>query len=202
MIRGFSMDKLFAFISYVIIVSFTPGPNNLLSMSFAATLGFRKALKYMSGVFVGFSTIFLCASYFNIFLEETLPAVSPFLKAIGSVYVLFLAYKIITTRMDAENPSLGKLCSFYAGVAMQFLNVKGILYALTVTSSFIIPYSKSFPLILVSAISLALVAVSANVVWALGGSAFQKLLSKYQGLFKASMCILLIYVALAMIGII
>jgi len=196
------MDKILAFVTYVTIVSFTPGPNNLLAMSFAATLGFKAATRYMLGVFVGFSTIFLCASYLNIFLERTLPLVSPFLKVLGAGYVLFLAYKIMTANMNEATPSLEKLCSFYAGATMQFLNVKGILYALTVTSSFIIPYSKSLPFITASALALAFVAVAANALWALGGTVFQKFLSRHQRIFKATMGVLLLYVAFAMVGLI
>jgi len=87
---------IFAFLSYVVVVSFTPGPNNILVMSFAAKLGYRKTLHYISGVFVGFATLTLAAAYFNIFLPRLLPALAPYLKTAGAFYVLYLMYKVLT----------------------------------------------------------------------------------------------------------
>ncbi len=45
------MPNFSAFLSYVIITTFTPGPNNIMSMSNASRYGFRKSLPFNVGVF-------------------------------------------------------------------------------------------------------------------------------------------------------
>jgi threonine/homoserine/homoserine lactone efflux protein len=191
---------IFAFLSYVVVVSFTPGPNNILVMSFAAKLGYRKTLHYIAGVFVGFSLIMLSASYLNLFLTRLLPAVSPYLRIGGAVYVLFLMYKVLTSRPGGESKVLSKLCSFPAGVGLQFLNVKGILYALTVTSSFILPFSESAAVIVFAALFLAGVAITSNILWALFGTVFQVALARHYKIFNGIMGLLLLYVAFSILG--
>jgi threonine/homoserine/homoserine lactone efflux protein len=191
---------VFAFLSYVVVVSFTPGPNNILVMSFAAKLGYRKTLHYISGVFVGFATLTLAAAYFNIFLSRLLPAMAPYLKTGGAFYVLFLMYKVLTSKPGGESKVLSKLCSFPAGVGLQFLNVKGILYALTVTSAFILPFSESATVIAFSALFLAGVAITSNILWALFGTVFQVALARHYKIFNGIMGLLLLYVALSILG--
>jgi len=191
---------VFAFLSYAVVLSFTPGPNNILVMSFAAKLGYRKTLHYISGVFVGFFIIMLSASYLNLFLTRLLPAVSPYLRIGGAVYVLFLMYKVLTSRPGGESEVLSKLCSFPAGVGLQFLNVKGILYALTVTSAFILPFSESAAVITFAALFLAGVAIMGNILWALFGTVFQVALARHYKVFNGIMGLLLLYVALSILG--
>ena len=48
------MFNFTAFLSYVLVVSFTPGPNVVLSMVNANKFGFRKTFKFLLGIFVGF----------------------------------------------------------------------------------------------------------------------------------------------------
>ena len=43
-----------AFLSYVFIVTFTPGPNNITSMASANTSGYRRTLEFIRGVTSGF----------------------------------------------------------------------------------------------------------------------------------------------------
>jgi threonine/homoserine/homoserine lactone efflux protein len=142
----------------------------------------------------------LSASYLNLCLTRLLPAVSPYLRIGGAVYVLFLMYKVLTSRPGGESKVLSKLCSFPAGVGLQFLNVKGILYALTVTSSFILPFSESAAVIVFAALFLAGVAITSNILWALFGTVFQVALARHYKIFNGIMGLLLLYVAFSILG--
>jgi threonine/homoserine/homoserine lactone efflux protein len=126
--------------------------------------------------------------------------VSPYLRIGGAVYVLFLMYKVLTSRPGGESKVLSKLCSFPAGVGLQFLNVKGILYALTVTSSFILPFSESAAVIVFAALFLAGVAITSNILWALFGTVFQVALARHYKIFNGIMGLLLLYVAFSILG--
>lgn len=57
------MPNPFAFLSYVMLTTFTPGPNNIMSMSTASKYGFRKSLRFTSGVFAGFCLFMATVSF-------------------------------------------------------------------------------------------------------------------------------------------
>ncbi len=62
------MFPLIPFLSYVFVVTFTPGPNNIMSMVNASQYGYKKTLNFIFGVLTGFILIMILSSYFNLFL--------------------------------------------------------------------------------------------------------------------------------------
>ncbi len=172
-----------------------------MSMVNANRFGFRKTRGFLLGVFVGFSIVMLLSSYFNVILFGLIPKVKIIMGVIGAAYMTYLAVKIITSKEPSKSPNAG-YNSFGAGVAVQFINPKGILYGITVVSNFILPYSKSDLALIFFSIALALVAYGSVSSWALFGSLFQKFLSKYRKPFNAVMGALLIYSAVSILGIV
>ncbi len=153
------MFNLGAFLSYVFVVTFTPGPNNIMSLSNASRFGYKKILKFISGISTGFLVIMLLCSYFNLLLFNILPRVKVFMSILGSIYMIWLAIKVMKSKEkvddigseevvdESKTNKLSKgskdLNSFFTGMTMQFVNPKVILYGITVISNFIIPYYKS-----------------------------------------------------------
>ena len=88
------MFNWFAFVSYVVVSSITPGPNNLMCMANGTRYGFRKGLKFCFGVALGFSLIVLCAIGCNFFIYEYIPAILKLMTPIGAAYILWLAWTI------------------------------------------------------------------------------------------------------------
>ncbi|WCK54906.1 LysE family transporter [Aneurinibacillus sp. Ricciae_BoGa-3] len=187
-----------AFLSYVLVTTFTPGPNNIMSMSNANKYGFRKTLKFIFGVSAGFAVIMLLCSYFNLILFKYIPKVELVMSIIGGVYMVYLAVKIMTSKSHDEQDNKHKNISFVSGLVLQFINPKVILYGITTISTFIIPsYRSSFSLLLFS-LFLAFVGFLATSCWALFGALFQKFLAKYRKPFNLAMGLLLIYSALSL----
>lgn len=196
------MPNLLPFLSFVFVTTFTPGPNNILSMSNANKFGYKKTLKFMSGVFVGFVIIMLICSYFNLLLFNLIPRIKFFMGIVGALYMLYLAVKIITSEINLdENRGSEKLNSFFTGLTMQFFNFKVIIYGITVISNFIIPYYKSSTALFLFSVFLASISVLSTSCWALFGVLFKKFLSQYQKPFNVIMGLLLIYCAFSISGI-
>jgi cysteine/O-acetylserine efflux protein len=186
-----------AFLSYVLVTTFTPGPNNIMSMSNANKYGFRKTLKFILGVSAGFVVIMLLCSYFNLILYNYIPKVELVMSIIGMVYMVYLAFKIITSKPQEEQDNKDKTNSFLSGLVLQFINPKVILYGITTISTFILPsYNSSSSLFLFSVL-LAFIGFLATSCWALFGSLFQKFLSEYRRPFNIAMGLLLIYSAVS-----
>ncbi|MCK4260678.1 MAG: LysE family transporter [Halanaerobiales bacterium] len=192
------MFNIIPLLSYVFVVTFTPGPNNIMSMVNANTFGYRKTLKFILGVFTGFSIIMLLSSYFNLLLLNVMPKVKFFMSILGALYMTYLAYKIIISS-NKSNESKKHLNSFYTGISMQFVNPKVILYGITVMSNFIIPYYKSNMALIFFSVLLATVALLSTSCWALFGVIFQKFLSRYRKPFNIAMGLLLIYSAISIV---
>ncbi|KAB3538534.1 lysine transporter LysE [Alkaliphilus pronyensis] len=212
------MFNLGAFLSYVFVVTFTPGPNNIMSMANASKYGYKKTLKFILGVSTGFFVIMLLCSYFNLLLFNLMPKVKTFMGIIGAGYMIYLAVKIMQSKEKVVTPSdtyetsdegkeqtssKGKdeLNLFFTGMIMQFVNPKVILYGITVISNFITPFYKSNTLLILFSFFLASVGFWSTSCWSLFGSLFNKFLSKYEKQFNIVMGLLLIYSALSILGI-
>ncbi|NRG33786.1 LysE family translocator, partial [Niallia circulans] len=119
-----------SFLLFVLVSSFTPGPNNFMAMSFANTYGFKKTIKFSLGVSAGFFVLALMCSIFNLLLISILPIIKVPLTILGVGYILYLAYKTLTSKginNNEKNDETNKNL-FLIGVLIQFINPKGILY--------------------------------------------------------------------------
>lgn len=67
------MPNFPVFLSYVLVSTFTPGPNNIMSMSNASRYGFRKSIMFYVGVFSGFAILMALSSIFGVTLYKLLP---------------------------------------------------------------------------------------------------------------------------------
>ena len=118
-------------------MSFSPGPNTTLSTALAANGGMRRALRFVLAVPVGWSLLLaLCAAGIGA-LVVAVPALRLAIKALGIGYLLWLAWKL------AGSATLGKAggaqlnVGFRDGVALQFVNIKAWLLALTLVAGWI-----------------------------------------------------------------
>ncbi len=192
------MLNLAAFISYVAVVTFTPGPTNILAMTNASQYGFKKTLHYMAGAGTGVLIVVSASAYFNLLLFNIIPKIQSVMGLIGAAYMIYLAVKIMKSKpSDSEIP--GEPLNFRTGIALQFVNPKFLLYAVTVTSNFIVPYFSSTYYIPFTLL-ITTICVSSLVVWALFGTVFKRFLSRYYRPFNIAMGVLLLYSAATISG--
>ena len=69
------MFPAFDFLIYCFVTAYTPGANNLLSMSNAARLGFRRTLRFLAGIVFGFLVVMAACTLFSSTLYALLPRV-------------------------------------------------------------------------------------------------------------------------------
>lgn len=190
---------IFSFLLFVFISSFTPGPNNIMAMALANKHGYKNTFRFCLGVGVGFFVITLLCSFLNNILISALPIIELPLAIFGVAYMLYLTYKILTSRdLDSENDD-GKSKGFFIGILLQFVNPKGILFGITVVSTFILPYYTSYASYLLFSLFLGLVGLLSTFSWSLFGSIFQKHLLQYRQQFNIVMAALLLYSAFSIL---
>jgi cysteine/O-acetylserine efflux protein len=191
------MPNLYPFLIYVIVTTFTPGPNNIMAMTNAMHDGLKRTIRFIFGIFAGFIAILLLSGLLNFVLSNLLPNVHAWLNYLGAGYMVFLAIHIMRSKPIADDSSENKFNSFKAGFIMQFLNIKVIVFGITVFSLFIIERYHDLVSISLFAIVLAFIGFVATSTWAVAGNLFRPLLKKYYRIFNIVMGALLIYTAIA-----
>ena len=79
------------FLSYAVVTAVTPGPNNLMSMSNAGRLGFKRALPFNLGIWAGFTIVMLLCTAFCGALSDLIPRIKTPMLIVGAAYMLYLA---------------------------------------------------------------------------------------------------------------
>ena len=187
-----------AFLSYVLVSCITPGPNTMISMSGGLQRGFRYTLRYSSGVFLGFLAVSLLAALAGALLYGFLPAAEPWLLALGAAYILYLAWRVWRSSPDAPDGG-GAYRGVLSGVVMQFINVKGVLFALTAMASYVLPHFREpLAIALISALMAACCFVCC-CLWALFGSVFEGLYRRHTKAVNAVMALALAFCAVSLL---
>jgi threonine/homoserine/homoserine lactone efflux protein len=191
------MDKI-AFLMYVAFTVITPGPNNLMSMMNAERFGLVKSLPFNLGIFCGFFFIMALSALFTGTLYELMPQVTPVMVWVGAAYILWLAYVVARDKPRSAR-ELMESNSFLAGLLLQFMNVKIMLYGLTAFSAFILPHYSGVATIVAFALFLAAAGCSANLLWAAAGAVFRRFFALYRRPFNWVMAASLVYCAAALL---
>lgn len=191
------MFHVYDFLIYCFITAYTPGANNLLSMSNAIRLGFRRSIRFNFGILAGFTVVMSVCAAFTATLFSFLPKIKMVLQILGAAYMLYLSWKVWKSSADLKLDS-GKEASFLSGMILQFANPKIYIYAITAMTLYILPAYHSIGSMIVFTIILTLIGASGSFVWALFGAAFCRVLSRHTKVVNMVMALLLIYCAVAL----
>ena len=189
-------------ISFVIVTTFTPGPNNISSAAMGVAYGYRRTLPYLFGIASGFFLVMLAAAYLSSALLVIMPFAEQYLRWIGSGYILYLA--ISTLRADYGFSVNSKDARAYTkGFVLQLFNPKVAVYGLTLYSTFLTGISGHIVWLSFFAAIFAMTALAATSTWAICGAVIRNSLKKesFQKAVNIVLALLLIYTALALSGI-
>jgi threonine/homoserine/homoserine lactone efflux protein len=195
-------EILTPFLIYVFVTTFTPGPNNITAASMGMNYGYATALKCIFGIVSGF----FCVAAICGFLTQTVillfPKIENILRVLGTGYMVWLAFTILRAHKITEN-GIKPNTAFRRGLILQFINPKGIIYAITVFSNFLVLIISSNIELIAASLFLAFIAYLSTSLWALFGSSIKNYLQnkKIRLIFNISMALLLLYSAASIAGI-
>jgi cysteine/O-acetylserine efflux protein len=184
-----------AFLSYVIITSITPGPSNILMMNEARRFGFLGSWRFISGILAGFAVLGMMSGVFTTGLYNLIPVIEPYFKFAGAIYLLYLAWQVGLSNSSKEN-FRDVQSSFLSGFIIQIINVKSILFFLTVMSAFILPFNDSLKFVVIYLALTIFLGWLALLLWSGFGSLFKPFFAKHEKSFRIIMCLLLVYSAI------
>lgn len=180
-----------SFLVYCFIVTFTPGPTNIVILSTVHNIGTKKAMEYTYGATIAFGLLLMISAMLNTILMEVIPKILIVMQLIGSFYIFYLAYKIF--KSDTSKPSAIQNGTFMSGFLMQFLNPKVVLFTMTVIPSFIMPYYTEVPAVTMSVLAITIIGFLAFITWVLFGTIFKAFLQKHDKIVNIVMAIFLAY---------
>lgn len=191
------MFHLYDFLIYCFITAYTPGANNLLSMSNAIRYGFRRSIRFNLGILAGFSIVMTVCTVFSTALYSFLPKVKIVMQILGAAYMLYLAWKVWKSSSRLETDA-GQDISFVSGMLLQFINPKIYIYAITAMSLYILPVFHSPGALAGFTVVLSLLGASGSFVWAMFGAAFCRFFSRHSRAVNTVMALLLVYCAVSL----
>jgi threonine/homoserine/homoserine lactone efflux protein len=187
------MFSWLSFLSYTVIMAYTPGPINVMSMNNVKNIGLRNSILFNIGNYTGHFIVMLVCLVFSKFLYAVLPRIQFPMKMLGAFYLVYLIIKTLIPSKKHENRKSDNPRSFVVGVLLQLVNIKVILFGLTVMSSYLLPHYKTISILILFAFLMSSIQFTGNISWTLFGSLMNKVFNKYRMILNIMMAIMLCY---------
>jgi len=187
------LETFLALVLFAFTTSITPGPNNMMLFASGVNFGFTRTIPHMLGIGVGFFTLLLAVGFGLGALLHTVPLVYTVLKFAGGAYLVWIAWKIGTSRSLSDGKTGAQPMTFLAAAAFQWVNPKAWVMAVTAMATYTNPDYYFFTVLMVG-FAFALVNVPSVSTWAGFGSALREWLSVPVRLkwFNITMAVLLV----------
>lgn len=201
--RFMELSLFLSMLGFLWVAAITPGPNNMLLTTSGANFGFMRSLWLMIGIMLGMQSILVLVAFGVGGLILIYPSLHLIMKILGSLYLLWLAWKVATAayeKLETDAPP-PKPVRLYQGWLLQFLNPKAWLMALGAVASFSLAGDKYNHSILAIAFGIFAVNIVAGIIWLGFGTVIGRLLRSKKAwiIFNVSMglltaaCVLLIW---------
>ncbi|WP_458122324.1 LysE family translocator [Paenibacillus sp. Z6-24] len=193
--KGVFLISILSFLFYCFIVTFTPGPSNIIILSIAQKEGTARALRYTYGATLAFGLLLTASALLSSTLAVILPKILVGMQIVGSLYMLYLAYQISRKSKSSEPGTPGGMGTFHSGFVTQFVNPKAILFTMTVIPTFIMPYHPAITGLIAGVLGITCIGFLAYATWVMFGTIFKPFLQRYQRAANLVMTLFLVYAA-------
>ena len=192
------LSLLPSLLSFCLIIGYTPGPANLLSLSSALKYGRKEAFKLWKGLLTGFIIIDAAAAIVTITLGPLIRDYIGWITYVGAAYIFYLAFKsVINSGKEQSNNSA---CGFMTGFIMELTNAKMIIFCLTSFSLYVLPFEASYLSYIGVGAILLIAGPVAHLLWLLIGARLQNLFQKHQLMVDIVMGLALAFCAFLLIA--
>ena len=120
---------------FMLGTSCSPGPNNIVASYSGFNFGVIKTFPHMLGVIFGFTTLVAVVNFGLINIFKMYPLIQEILKYGGSIFLIYLAYKISFSKTNTSNNKENPV-KFIETFFFQFLNPKGVIVAIIAVSTY------------------------------------------------------------------
>lgn len=184
---------LTALVTFAFATSITPGPNNMMLFASGVNFGFRRTIPHMLGIGVGFLSLLIGVGLGLGALLATVPILYTGLKIAGGLYLVYIAWKIGSSRTLGEGKASARPMTFLGAAAFQWVNPKAWVMAVTAMAVYVDPNSYVWSVVVIGLV-FAGVNLPSVSTWAGFGSVLREWLSVPVRLkwFNITMAVLLV----------
>ncbi|WP_444996323.1 LysE family translocator [Aliikangiella sp. IMCC44359] len=135
-------EQLISLLTFAIVASITPGPNNFMLMSSGILFGFKKTMPHIIGIVLGFVSMLTAAVLGLAQLILMLPWLVIAIKIIGASWLSWMAfnYFLAASQLNKTHSKVATTQSrpfkFYEAFAFQWANPKGLITAVSCAGAF------------------------------------------------------------------
>jgi cysteine/O-acetylserine efflux protein len=134
--------------------------------------GYRKTRGYLSGIMAGYFLVLLLCSLASRSLLEVFPSFEIVIRIVGALYILWLAWHTVQASYDFDEQNQ-RVMGFSRGFFLQLLNPKGILFGLTLYSTFLASVTGTPVYLILSVLVMVGVGFASISTWTLFGAAIR-----------------------------
>ncbi|WP_448956726.1 LysE family translocator [Labrys neptuniae] len=161
---------------FVIVATITPGGATTLATASGAHFGFRRSLPLLTGIAAGLASMAASAAAGLGGVIAALPSLQLAMKAVGSLYLVWLAWKIARSASPRQPGPAAEPIGFIGGVWLLWHNPKGWAMTLGAAASFATLGNGPFQLGALLGTGFGLAALLSLSIWCIAGSMLARLL--------------------------
>ena len=170
------LSLLPALAAYALVMSATPGPNNLMLLASGVNFGVRRTLPHMLGISIGFMLMAIPVGLGLGALFLAMPGLRLGFKIMAAAYMVYLAWRIASASVVGEAKAPPRPLRFWEAAGFQFVNPKAIVMAITAMTAYAGGDHMVMGVLIVAAF-FALVNFPSVSIWAMFGAGLRKWLS-------------------------
>lgn len=161
---------------FVAMATASPGGATTLATASGMHFGVRKSVPYIAGIAVGLSSLAIASSLGLAALLMAMPALELSIRAVGTVYLLYLAWRVASGGAPSRTAQAARPISFLGAAGLAWYNPKAWAVTMGASSSFAhLTTEMASQVALMGGTFLAFAAVS-MALWSMMGQALGRLL--------------------------
>ncbi|PID46755.1 MAG: lysine transporter LysE [Proteobacteria bacterium] len=173
-----SIELLLAVTTFAFVTSVTPGPNNIMLTASGANFGFKRTLPHIAGIIAGMMCLNISVGLGLGALFTQFPVLQQTLRVVGSAYLLWLAYKLLSFSNISHHPQDAKPFSFLQAVAFQYVNPKAWIMVISANASFSLMGANYWWSVLMITVIYMIMGTPSIMLWAGFGQYIRRFLTQ------------------------
>lgn len=131
-----ALDVYLSLLSFMLVSTVTPGPNNVLLFASGLNFGMKRTLPLILGIGNGFAFLLLCVGLGLGQVLEIFPFAFTAIKIFGAAYMLYLAWKIANSGPLQIGEGKARPMRYFEAALFQWVNPKAWVVTVVMASTF------------------------------------------------------------------
>ncbi|WP_438816507.1 LysE family translocator [Taklimakanibacter deserti] len=171
------MDQLLPLILFALVATVTPGGATTLATASGAHFGYRRSLPLMVGIAFGLASMAAAAAIGLASLLIAVPSLQLAMKTIGTLYLLWLAWRIAMSGPPRLAEEMARPTRFITGIWLLWVNPKGWAMTSAAALSFAALANNPSALALLLGVAFGAAAILSLSLWCVAGQLLARFLT-------------------------